>query len=84
MLPSDLSFSLLYLLFIEGSKTKQFNFFFLEILITASPGSNESKKIKQDLYYCDLIQYCLVVLKQDYTKVPGGWTTAAQIAEILR
>uniref|UniRef100_A0A1W7RGI8 IQ motif containing B1 n=1 Tax=Agkistrodon contortrix contortrix TaxID=8713 RepID=A0A1W7RGI8_AGKCO len=54
-----------------------------EILITASPGSNESKKIKQDLYYCDLVQYCLLVLKKDYTKVPGGWTTAAQIAEIL-
>uniref|UniRef100_A0A8C6VH37 IQ motif containing B1 n=1 Tax=Naja naja TaxID=35670 RepID=A0A8C6VH37_NAJNA len=49
----------------------------------ASPGSNESKKIKQDLYYCDLVQYCLLVLKQDYTRVPGGWTTAAQIAEIL-
>ncbi|KAM6467517.1 IQ calmodulin-binding motif-containing protein 1 isoform 1-T3 [Liasis olivaceus] len=54
-----------------------------EILTSASPGSNESKKIKQDLYYCDLVQYCLLVLKQDYTKVPGGWTTAAQIAEIL-
>uniref|UniRef100_A0A8C5WP70 IQ motif containing B1 n=1 Tax=Laticauda laticaudata TaxID=8630 RepID=A0A8C5WP70_LATLA len=54
-----------------------------EILTSASPGSNESKKIKQDLYYCDLVQYCLLVLKQDYTRVPGGWTTAAQIAEIL-
>ncbi|XP_034278561.1 IQ calmodulin-binding motif-containing protein 1 [Pantherophis guttatus] len=54
-----------------------------EILTSASPGSNESKKIKQDLYYYDLVQYCLLVLKKDYTKVPGGWTTAAQIAEIL-
>ncbi|ETE67567.1 IQ calmodulin-binding motif-containing protein 1 [Ophiophagus hannah] len=54
-----------------------------EILTSAPPGSNESKKIKQDLYYCDLVQYCLLVLKQDYTRVPGGWTTAAQIAEIL-
>uniref|UniRef100_A0A670YH45 IQ motif containing B1 n=1 Tax=Pseudonaja textilis TaxID=8673 RepID=A0A670YH45_PSETE len=60
-----------------------FQLFFLEILTSASPGSNESKKIKQDLYYCDLVQYCLLVLKQDYTRVPGGWTTAAQIAEIL-
>ncbi|KAL7991802.1 hypothetical protein Chor_016058 [Crotalus horridus] len=55
----------------------------IPVLLLKLKGSNESKKIKQDLYYCDLVQYCLLVLKQDYTKVPGGWTTAAQIAEIV-
>uniref|UniRef100_A0A670KFQ7 IQ motif containing B1 n=1 Tax=Podarcis muralis TaxID=64176 RepID=A0A670KFQ7_PODMU len=55
----------------------------LDILNSAPPGSKELKKIKQDLYYYDLVQYCTLVLKQDYTRVRGGWTTAAQIAEIL-
>ncbi|XP_060118446.1 IQ calmodulin-binding motif-containing protein 1 [Heteronotia binoei] len=54
-----------------------------EILTSAPPGSKESQKIKEDLYYYDLIQYCVLVLKQDYTRVLGGWVTAAQIAEIL-
>nr|XP_056717252.1 IQ calmodulin-binding motif-containing protein 1 [Euleptes europaea] len=54
-----------------------------DILTSAPPGSKESQKIKQDLYYYDLVQYCLLVLKQDYTRVLGGWGTAAQIAEIL-
>ncbi|XP_053259586.1 IQ calmodulin-binding motif-containing protein 1 isoform X1 [Podarcis raffonei] len=54
-----------------------------DILNSAPPGSKELKKIKQDLYYYDLVQYCTLVIKQDYTRVLGGWTTAAQIAEIL-
>ncbi|XP_015264291.1 PREDICTED: IQ calmodulin-binding motif-containing protein 1 [Gekko japonicus] len=54
-----------------------------DILTSAPPGSKESQKIKQDLYYYDLVQYCHLVLKQDYTRVPGGWVTAAQIAEII-
>ncbi|XP_077176651.1 IQ calmodulin-binding motif-containing protein 1 isoform X2 [Paroedura picta] len=54
-----------------------------DILTTAPPGSQELQKIKQDLYYYDLVQYCLLVLKQDYSRVLGGWVTAAQIAEIL-
>ncbi|CAI5762678.1 IQ calmodulin-binding motif-containing protein 1 [Podarcis lilfordi] len=54
-----------------------------DILNSAPPGSKELEKIKQDLYYYDLVQYCTLVLKQDYTRVLGGWTTAAQIAEIL-
>ncbi|XP_034984748.2 IQ calmodulin-binding motif-containing protein 1 isoform X2 [Zootoca vivipara] len=54
-----------------------------DILNSAPLGSKELKKIKQDLYYYDLVQYCTLVLKQDYTRVLGGWTTAAQIAEIL-
>ncbi|XP_054826830.1 IQ calmodulin-binding motif-containing protein 1 [Eublepharis macularius] len=54
-----------------------------DVLTSAPPGSNEAQKIKQDLHYYDLIQYCILVLKQDYTRVLGGWVTAAQIAEIL-
>uniref|UniRef100_A0A8D0HE07 IQ motif containing B1 n=2 Tax=Sphenodon punctatus TaxID=8508 RepID=A0A8D0HE07_SPHPU len=54
-----------------------------EILSSTSPGSKESQKIKQDLYYYDLVQYCMLVLRQDYSRVTGGWATAAQLAEIL-
>ncbi|XP_067406032.1 IQ calmodulin-binding motif-containing protein 1 isoform X2 [Emydura macquarii macquarii] len=54
-----------------------------EILNSTSLGSKESQKIKQDLYYYDLVQYCVLVLKQDYSRQHGGWTTAAQLAEIL-
>ncbi|KAM9123607.1 IQ calmodulin-binding motif-containing protein 1 isoform 3-T7 [Pangshura tecta] len=54
-----------------------------EILNSTSLGSKESQKIKQDLYYYNLVQYCMLVLKQDYSRLPGGWTTAAQLSEIL-
>lgn len=56
----------------------------VDILSSAPTGSKELQKIKQDLYYYSLVQYCLLVLKQDYTQVLGGWATAVQIAEILR
>ncbi|XP_007071950.2 IQ calmodulin-binding motif-containing protein 1 [Chelonia mydas] len=54
-----------------------------EILNSTSLGSKESQKIKQDLYYYNLVQYCMLVLKQDYSRLPGGWATAAQLSEIL-
>ncbi|XP_075789217.1 IQ calmodulin-binding motif-containing protein 1 isoform X2 [Pelodiscus sinensis] len=54
-----------------------------EILNSTALGSKESKKIKQDLYYYDLVQYCMLVLKQDYSRLQGGWANAAQLAEIL-
>ncbi|XP_009666158.2 IQ calmodulin-binding motif-containing protein 1 [Struthio camelus] len=53
------------------------------ILNSASLGCKESKKIKQEIYYYDLTQYCMLVLRQDYSRLQGGWTTAAQLAEIL-
>ncbi|XP_074857361.1 IQ calmodulin-binding motif-containing protein 1 isoform X2 [Carettochelys insculpta] len=53
------------------------------ILSSTSLGGKESQKIKKDLYYYDLVQYCVVVLKQDYSRLCGGWATAAQLAEIL-
>lgn len=60
--------------------------FFLHtgILNSASSGSEESKKIKQDIYDYDLTQYCMLVLRQDHSRLHGGWATAAQLAEILR
>uniref|UniRef100_A0A8C0IXS7 IQ motif containing B1 n=1 Tax=Chelonoidis abingdonii TaxID=106734 RepID=A0A8C0IXS7_CHEAB len=54
-----------------------------EIVNSTSLGSKESQKIKQDLYYYNLVQYCMLVLKQDYSRLPGGWATAAQLSEIL-
>lgn len=54
------------------------------ILSSASLGSEESKKIKQDIYSYDLTQYCMLVLRQDHFWLHGGWATAAQLAEILR
>nr|XP_042699015.1 IQ calmodulin-binding motif-containing protein 1 isoform X3 [Chrysemys picta bellii] len=54
-----------------------------EILNSTSLGSKESQKVKQDLYYYNLVQYCMLVLKQDYSRLPGGWATAAQLSEIL-
>ncbi|XP_005512384.2 IQ calmodulin-binding motif-containing protein 1 isoform X1 [Columba livia] len=53
------------------------------ILNSASLGSEESKKIKQDVYNYDLTQYCMLVLRQDHSRLRGGWATAAQLAEIL-
>ncbi|XP_066467855.1 IQ calmodulin-binding motif-containing protein 1 [Tiliqua scincoides] len=54
-----------------------------DILTSAPSGSKDSQKIKQNIYYYDLLRYCLLVLLRDFTRVPGGWATAAQIAEIL-
>ncbi|NWX24410.1 IQCB1 protein, partial [Aegotheles bennettii] len=53
------------------------------ILNSASSGCEESKKIKQDIYDYGLTQYCLLVLKQDHSRLRGDWATAAQLAEIL-
>ncbi|XP_061226073.1 IQ calmodulin-binding motif-containing protein 1 isoform X2 [Neopsephotus bourkii] len=53
------------------------------ILSSASLGSEESTKIKQDIYSYDLTQYCMLVLRQDHFRLNGGWATAAQLAEIL-
>ncbi|NWH54426.1 IQCB1 protein, partial [Fregata magnificens] len=53
------------------------------ILNSASLGYEESKKIKQDIHDYDLTQYCMLVLRQDHSRLRGGWATAAQLAEIL-
>ncbi|XP_069080376.1 IQ calmodulin-binding motif-containing protein 1 isoform X2 [Pleurodeles waltl] len=54
-----------------------------EILKSVPPVSKESKKLKEDIYRYDLIQYCSMVLKQDYSRVAGGWSSAANLSNIL-
>ncbi|XP_061860718.1 IQ calmodulin-binding motif-containing protein 1 isoform X2 [Colius striatus] len=54
-----------------------------DILNSASLGCEESKRIKHDIYSYDLTQYCLLVLRQDHSRLRGGWATAVQLAEIL-
>nr|XP_007983828.2 IQ calmodulin-binding motif-containing protein 1 [Chlorocebus sabaeus] len=56
----------------------------LKEIINITPlGSSELKKIKQDIYCYDLIQYCLLVLSQDCSRIQGGWTTISQLTQIL-
>uniref|UniRef100_G1M928 IQ motif containing B1 n=1 Tax=Ailuropoda melanoleuca TaxID=9646 RepID=G1M928_AILME len=54
-----------------------------EIINNTPLGSSELKKIKQDIYCYDLIQYCLLVLNQDCSRIQGGWTTISQLTQIL-
>ncbi|MBN3325467.1 IQCB1 protein, partial [Atractosteus spatula] len=54
-----------------------------EILGQESLGRNELKKLKEDIYSCGLTEYCNVVLKKDFSKIQGGWSAAAQLADIL-
>lgn len=67
------------------SKNKYILFpFALEIINNTPLGSSELKKIKQDIYCYDLIQYCLLVLSQDCSRIQGGWSTISQLTQILR
>uniref|UniRef100_A0A8C5YFL4 IQ motif containing B1 n=1 Tax=Microcebus murinus TaxID=30608 RepID=A0A8C5YFL4_MICMU len=54
-----------------------------EIINNTPLGSSELKKIKQDIYCYDLVQYCLLVLSQDCSRIQGGWTTISQLTQIL-
>uniref|UniRef100_A0A8C5KLC2 IQ calmodulin-binding motif-containing protein 1 n=2 Tax=Jaculus jaculus TaxID=51337 RepID=A0A8C5KLC2_JACJA len=54
-----------------------------DIINNTPAGSSELKKIKQDIYCYDLIQYCLLVLSQDYSRIQGGWSTISQLTQIL-
>ncbi|XP_048391022.1 IQ calmodulin-binding motif-containing protein 1-like isoform X3 [Stegostoma tigrinum] len=54
-----------------------------EILKEPPVESKEQQKLKEDIYYYDLIQYCILVLKQDYHNIPGSWSTAVDLAEIV-
>ncbi|KAM6225020.1 IQ calmodulin-binding motif-containing protein 1 [Rhynchocyon petersi] len=56
----------------------------LKEIINCTPLRNsELKKIKQDIYSYDLIQYCLLVLTQDCSRIQGGWSTVSQLTQIL-
>uniref|UniRef100_A0A8C5WH31 IQ calmodulin-binding motif-containing protein 1 n=1 Tax=Leptobrachium leishanense TaxID=445787 RepID=A0A8C5WH31_9ANUR len=54
-----------------------------DLVKDVAPGSPELRKLKEDLYDYDLIQYCVLVLKQDYSRVRGSWSTAADVADTL-
>lgn len=54
-----------------------------EIINNTPLGSSELKKVKQDIYCYDLIQYCLLVLSQDSSRIQGGWSTISQLTQIL-
>ncbi|NXH14804.1 IQCB1 protein, partial [Bucco capensis] len=53
------------------------------ILNSTSLGCEESKKKKQNIYDYNLTQYCMLVLRQDHSRLYGGWATAVQLTEIL-
>ncbi|KAM4889024.1 IQ calmodulin-binding motif-containing protein 1 isoform 1-T4 [Thomomys bottae] len=55
----------------------------LKEIINTPLGSSELKKVKQDIYCYDLVQYCLLVLNQDCSRIQGGWTTISQLTQIL-
>ncbi|XP_043550448.1 IQ calmodulin-binding motif-containing protein 1-like [Chiloscyllium plagiosum] len=65
------------------SPSKSSTYFFTEILKKPPVESKELQKLKEDIYYYDLIQYCILVLKQDYYNIPGSWSTAVDLAEIV-
>ncbi|XP_056390588.1 IQ calmodulin-binding motif-containing protein 1 isoform X2 [Hyla sarda] len=54
-----------------------------DILQSAAPGSKSLQNLKEDSYSYGLVQYCVLVLKQDYSRVDGRWTTAAALADVL-
>ncbi|XP_078083977.1 IQ calmodulin-binding motif-containing protein 1 isoform X3 [Mustelus asterias] len=54
-----------------------------EILQDPPSGSKELQKLKDDIYHYDLVQYCILVLRQDYYNIPGSWSTAVELAEIV-
>ncbi|XP_043930956.1 IQ calmodulin-binding motif-containing protein 1 [Protopterus annectens] len=54
-----------------------------QILEGVPSGSKELKKLKQDIYRYDLLQYCVVILKQDFSRINGGWATATQLGQLL-
>ncbi|XP_039611170.1 IQ calmodulin-binding motif-containing protein 1-like [Polypterus senegalus] len=54
-----------------------------EIVTDPSLSGKQLQKLKQDVYYYDLIQYCILVLKQDFSRIQGSWATAGHLADLL-
>ncbi|XP_040296213.1 IQ calmodulin-binding motif-containing protein 1 [Bufo bufo] len=54
-----------------------------DILGSAAAGSEDLQRLKEDSYNYGLIQYCVLVLKRDFSRVEGVWTTAAGLTEVL-
>ncbi|KAM4026053.1 IQ calmodulin-binding motif-containing protein 1 [Anomaloglossus baeobatrachus] len=54
-----------------------------DLLRSAASEGEALQRIREDCYGYGLVQYCVLVLKQDYSRVDGGWTTAAALAHVL-
>ncbi|NP_001084650.1 IQ motif containing B1 L homeolog isoform X1 [Xenopus laevis] len=67
----------------SNEKTPELLLQLKDIVKSAPAGSEELKKVKEDLYHYGLIQCCVLYLIQDYRLVNGGWMTAASLADIL-
>ncbi|KAK2176926.1 hypothetical protein NP493_630g00039 [Ridgeia piscesae] len=54
-----------------------------EILDSFNLGSPQQIQAKLDLWSYDILEVIVVTLKQDFSKLLNGWTTAAKLATIL-
>uniref|UniRef100_A0A6I8P523 IQ motif containing B1 n=1 Tax=Ornithorhynchus anatinus TaxID=9258 RepID=A0A6I8P523_ORNAN len=53
------------------------------ILQDAPSGSGQLQALQRDARDYDLIAFCILVLRRDYSGTPGGWTTPARLARIV-
>ncbi|XP_038603496.1 IQ calmodulin-binding motif-containing protein 1 isoform X2 [Tachyglossus aculeatus] len=53
------------------------------ILHDAPSGSAQLRALQRDIHDYDLIAFCILVLRRDYSGGPGGWTTPTRLARIL-
>ncbi|XP_013413711.1 IQ calmodulin-binding motif-containing protein 1 [Lingula anatina] len=54
-----------------------------EIVDSVPVGSKEATRIKNEIWTYDLLQVLILVLKQDFDRVRGGWGTATKLANLL-
>ncbi|XP_078680207.1 IQ calmodulin-binding motif-containing protein 1-like [Branchiostoma floridae x Branchiostoma belcheri] len=54
-----------------------------DILDMAPAGSPNARKIRLDIWTYDLLQVLVLVLKQDFSTIHGGWATAVKLSQIL-
>ena len=43
----------------------------------------ELRDVREDIWKCDLVHVLVEVLRQDFSRVPGAWITAAELASLL-
>ncbi|KAE8581654.1 hypothetical protein XENTR_v10024880 [Xenopus tropicalis] len=67
----------------SNEKTPELLLQLKDIVKSVPAGSEEQRKVKEDLYHYGLIQCSVLFLIQDYRRVNGGWMTAASLADIL-
>ncbi|GFN86339.1 Iq calmodulin-binding motif-containing protein 1-like [Plakobranchus ocellatus] len=47
-------------------------------------GSEDGARIRQEIWQYNLLKVLVLVLRQDFSIIAGEWSTAAQLATILR